>query len=230
MSMADKIREAVGRLHARQSFKPDHRVRRAPETAWPPPLSGNSYTVAAPGDVKRFLDPETLSPDERSLRESLSGIVDRQFCLGVRYGEQQMRADRREAHPDIVEFGRLLVKRMRRLDVPMFEVTMWRDRDDQDAAYVKGRSNARFGQSAHNFGCAVDVIHGTKGWDLSRQQWAIIGHVGKELAAQRGLKLTWGGDWEKLWDPAHWELSTWRGRLSIKSELERLARREALPR
>lgn len=190
MSVADKVREAVARLHARQSFLPDHRVRRAPERVLEPPVISND--------------------DEVSLRQSLASIADRQFCLGVKYSEQQMRANRTIANPEIDDFGRLLVKRMRRLDVPMFVATLYRGRDDQNSAYVLGNSNAKWGQSAHNFGRAVDVIHGTKGWNLSRQEWSIIGHVGKELAEQRGLKVTWGGDWKRPWDPAHWELTDWR--------------------
>jgi hypothetical protein len=189
MSIADKVREAVARLHARQSYLPDHRVRRAPESPFPTPPD---------------------APEDASLRQSLASIADRQFCLGVKYSEQQLRADRTIAHPEIDDFGRLLVKRMRRLDVPMFVSTLFRGRDDQESAYVLGHSKAHWGQSAHNFGCAVDVIHGVKGWGLTRQEWSIIGHVGKELAAQRGLKVTWGGDWERPWDPAHWELTDWR--------------------
>ncbi|WP_137934845.1 M15 family metallopeptidase [Mesorhizobium comanense] len=197
--MADKIREAVARLNARQSYRPDHRIRRAPERVITPPVTSNE------------------DQEDGSLRQSLAAIADRQFCLGVKYSEQQMRADRDGAHPDIIEFGRLLVKRMRRLDVPMFESTMWRTMDDQQSAYVLGHSNAKPGQSAHNYGCAVDVIHGVKGWNLSRQEWSIIGHVGKELAAQRGFKLTWGGDWQRLWDPAHWELTEWRSNKMVRA-------------
>lgn len=198
MSMADKIREAVARVHARQSYRPDHRVRRAAE------VDMNSVDLIG-------------TPEDASLRQSLAAIVNRQFCLGVKYTEQQTRADRDGAHPEIIEFGRLLVKRMRRLDVPMFEVTMWRTMADQQSAYVLGHSNAKPGESAHNFGCAVDVIHGVKGWNLTRQEWSIIGHVGKELAEQRGLKVTWGGDWRRLWDPAHWELTEWRSNKMVRA-------------
>lgn len=189
MSMADKIHEAAARVFARQSHRPNHKVRVAPESG---------------------LDPPPMSNEEATLREALAAIADRQFCLGTKYRDQQGRADFKGVDPSIEEFGRLLVKRMRRLDVPMFVVTAMRGEADQNAAFVLGTSNARFGQSAHNFGFAVDVIHGVKGWNLSRKEWSIIGHVGKELAGQRGIKVTWGGDWKRPWDPAHWELTDWR--------------------
>ncbi|RWP57964.1 hypothetical protein [Mesorhizobium sp.] len=188
--------------------------------------------MPAPGKVRRA-EPILVAPhndaDDFGLRQSLAAIADRNFCEGVKYSDQQLRADRREAHPDIVEFGRLLVKRLRRLNVPMFESSMWRTMEDQKAAYVRGVSNAKPGESPHNYGCAVDVIHGIRGWDLSKSQWAIIGHVGKELAAQKGFKLNWGGpDGPKdrfNWDPAHWELVGWRAGLDSIAEKERLALR-----
>lgn len=191
MSIAAKVREAVARLHARQSYIPANHVRRAPETR-PPPDTGREDTY----------------------REALQALRDKPFCQGVKYTEQQMRADRDGAHPDILWFERTFVARMKRLDVPLFAATVWRGKDDQNAAYVKGVSKARYPYSPHNKGCAVDIVHGTKGWDLSERQWAIIGHIGHEIAAANGLKLTWGGkdhaDDKFGWDPAHWELSDWR--------------------
>ncbi|TIS45687.1 M15 family metallopeptidase [Mesorhizobium sp.] len=168
-------------------------------------------------DVRRRLFPPPPDPvPETSLRTSLAGAVNRAFCQSEKFVEQQWRADRQDAHADILLFEKLLVRRMRALDVPMFAPTMWRTADDQNSAYVRGTSKAKAGESPHNFGCAVDVIHGTKGWDLSRDQWAIVAHVGKELATQNGLKLVWGGGW-KFWDPAHWELADWRSHKIVRS-------------
>lgn len=74
----------------------------------------------------------------------------------------------------------------------------------------QGHSKAKAGQSAHNYGLAIDLIHGIFGWDIPRESWELIGHIGKEVATQNGLKLVWGGDWKTLWDPAHWEVAGWR--------------------
>ena len=38
----------------------------------------------------------------------------------------------------------------------------------------------------------------------------MIGGVGKEVARKMGLRVTWGGDFKSLYDPAHWELTDWR--------------------
>ena len=76
-------------------------------------------------------------------------------------------------------------------------------------SFAAGTTKARAWESPHNYGLAVDIIHGTKAWDLTRKQWEIVGHMGKEVAAQLGVKVVWGGDW-KFYDPAHWELANWR--------------------
>lgn len=137
-------------------------------------------------------------------------MMDRNFCQSQRYGDQQMRARRDGAHEDILEFEKRFVRRMLKQDVPLFAFCVIRGEADQNADFVRGESNARWGQSAHNYGMAVDLIHGTKAWDLHPKSWALLGHIGKEIAAQAGIAVTWGGDWKRLWDPAHWELKEWK--------------------
>jgi hypothetical protein len=136
-------------------------------------------------------------------------MVDREFCFSKKYGEQQFRADRFGAQPDVLKFERLLVKRAFKLGVPLFAHCVIRGGADQNEMFRQGKSKARAGESPHNYGAAVDVIHGTKAWALSRKQWLIVGHLGKEAAAAAGLAVVWGGDWS-FWDPAHWELADWR--------------------
>lgn len=98
---------------------------------------------------------------------------------------------------------------MAKLGVPMFASEVYRTPERQLELYTAGHSKAKDGQSAHQTGCAIDLIHTVKGWGLAANQWALIGHVGKELATQRGFKLTWGGDWN-FYDPAHWEVTGWK--------------------
>lgn len=141
--------------------------------------------------------------------DALRNMRHRAFCYSQKYGEQQARADRAGAQPEILEFERRLVKRAFKLGVPLFAHAVVRRSVDQNRLFREGKSHARAGESPHNYGAAVDLIHGTKAWALSRKQWAIIGHLGKEVAAQMGVAVVWGGDW-KFYDPAHWELANWR--------------------
>lgn len=140
-----------------------------------------------------------------ALRAVASGV----FCKSEKYREQQWRADRRGAHPDILDFERLLIRRMRRLNVPMFAHCVMRSEEEQAVVRSRGLSRAGPGQSPHQYGLAVDIVHGMKAWDLDRKTWALVGHIGKEVAAQAGIDVEWGGDWE-FYDPAHWQLTNWK--------------------
>lgn len=121
-----------------------------------------------------------------------------------------MRADRDGAHPDILEFEKRLVTKMRKQGVPLFAHCIWRTPEQQDAAFVLGHSRAVAGESPHNFGMAADIVHGTKAWNLPPKSWDLLGHIGKEISVQSGIAITWGGDFKSLWDPAHWELKEWK--------------------
>lgn len=141
--------------------------------------------------------------------DAVLGMVDRAFCQSERYSVQQGRADRTGADPAILEFERKLISRARNLGIPLFAHTVVRGSSEQNRLFRAGLSKARAGFSAHNYGAAVDIVHGTKAWALTTKQWAVLGHIGKELAASLGLEIVWGGDW-KFYDPAHWELASWR--------------------
>ncbi len=145
--------------------------------------------------------------------DAVRDIRNLDFCLSQKFFEQQQRADRVGAHPDILEFEKTLVRRLRKLGVPMFAHCVMRGEQDQHMAFVSGHSLARWGDSPHNFGCAVDLIHGTRAWSIPRKSWEVIGHVGKEASAAKGIPIVWGGDFKRLWDPAHWELANWRNRV-----------------
>ena len=153
--------------------------------------------------------PEMADVPVDSLSAAMRALLNRPFVQSQKYKDQQMRAVRENAHPDILEFEKRLVTRMRKQWVPLFCACLWRDKAAQDAAYVLGHSKGRFGQSPHNYGMAVDIIHGVKGYDLHKQSWALLGHIGKEISVQSGIEITWGGDW-KFYDPAHWELREWK--------------------
>ena len=143
------------------------------------------------------------------MQEALARMANRGFLGSRRYAEQQWRARRTGAHPDILEFESALVRRWEKLGVPMFTHECVRSAERQDELFRDGFSKARAGSSAHEFGCAVDVVHGVLGWNLDARQWGLVAHVGKEVAAQKGIAVVWGGDW-KFYDPAHWELETWK--------------------
>lgn len=138
-------------------------------------------------------------------------MVDRPFLATIEYQRQQWRSLVEGAHPMILEFQRIMVKRMAKLGVPMYAHCTVRTEDEQRKLFVDGftKDSPDDGLWPHR-GTAVDIVHGVKQWGLDKRQWALVGHVGKNVVAPAiGAKMVWGGDW-KFYDPAHWELANWR--------------------
>lgn len=163
-----------------------------------------------PGGVAAKAEPEPTVRPGSQWADSIRGMADRPFLTSAKFHEQQKRAVREGAHPDIVEFEKRMIKRMAGLGVPMFGHCVIRSVEQQEREFAEGDSKVRFGP--HNVGCAIDLVHSVKAWSLTRLQWEVVGHVGNEVIAQAGLSivsLAWGGDW-KFYDPAHWEIDGWR--------------------
>ena len=81
-----------------------------------------------------------------------------------------------------------------------------RDKESQDALYAQGRTtvgkivtNAKGGQSFHNYGCAFDfvpIVNGKAMWDDSRT-FEKCGVIAEPLG------LEWAGRWTKFKETAH---------------------------
>lgn len=141
-------------------------------------------------------------------------------------------------HPDIIEFWKAFDKHCKKRNIPLWAFEFVRSKKRQDALHAKGRSKARGGQSPHqvhrikwwyevrvkqpdgtykmekhyehrNYSMAVDIVHASRAWNLTKKEWDVLGSIGKEIARKRNLKMEWGGDW-KFYDPAHWQIKNWR--------------------
>lgn len=142
-------------------------------------------------------------------KAALAAIRDVPWVTSPRHQAQGWRANREGARPSLLAFEKRFIKDMHALGVPVYTHSMVRDRMEQNALFERGVSKAKFGQSPHNFGLALDIVHGVFHWNMNRDQWAIFGHVGKEAARALGLEMEWGGDW-KFYDPAHWQFREWK--------------------
>jgi peptidoglycan L-alanyl-D-glutamate endopeptidase CwlK len=93
--------------------------------------------------------------------------------------------------------------------IDILVTSTYRDLESQDALYEQGRSapgkivtNARGGDSYHNWRCAVDVVPivgGKPDWDGSHPVWAEIGKIGAECG------LEWAGNWKSFKELAHFQ-------------------------
>lgn len=141
---------------------------------------------------------------------ALRVICDPEFLRSEKHQEQHWRANREGAHEKILLFENRFITRMQKLRVPMYAHNMVRTPAEQMAVFVQGHSQKDGRTPYAHKAWAVDIVHGVLQWDMTPQSWRLIGHIGKEVAVQNGIKIVWGGDWKKPWDPAHWELANWR--------------------
>ncbi|MBQ6458768.1 MAG: M15 family metallopeptidase, partial [Exiguobacterium sp.] len=103
------------------------------------------------------------------------------------------------------------------LDLEVRLTSGYRSAKEQNAVYAQGRSepgrvvtNAKAGQSYHNYGLAVDfvIIHNNKAdYDLNTDRnrndipdWQELGELGKALGFE------WGGDWNSFPDYPHLQM------------------------
>lgn len=195
--------------------------QRLAETGIPgKPLSSSQAAATVANLQSRLVDPGDFDTGEvpnghapNDHRNALLTMKDEAFLRHTRYQEQQWRANRNGAHLLIIEFEKALVKHMRLLGVPMFAHCVVRTPTEQAARFQEGNSRKNgVGPYPHRH-CAADIIHSKYAWNLSKEQWAIIGHCGKEVASFRNIDIVWGGSPEYgFYDPAHWELAHYRER------------------
>lgn len=119
--------------------------------------------------------------------------------------------DIEELEPDTRRLCKLLIKRCEERGIRLLVTSTYRSWACQDALYAKGRTapgakvtNARGGQSWHNFRRAFDVVpldsDGRCVWNDSNL-WLRIGRLGQ------ALKLEWGGDFKTLKDKPHFQFT-----------------------
>jgi len=72
-----------------------------------------------------------------------------------------------------------------------------RTRADQDKAYEAGRSKVQWPHSKHNHypSKAVDIAPYPINWN-DREGFVYLAGLIKGIAAAKGIKIRWGGDWD----------------------------------
>ncbi|SEB21234.1 M15 family metallopeptidase [Paenibacillus sp. 276b] len=121
-------------------------------------------------------------------------------------------------HPVVAESEKLLVRKAARRGIEIVITHDFRSIDEQDALYNQGRNiagnivtNAKGGESYHNYGLAIDFAlrtpEGDVVWDMERDDngngkpdWLEVVELAKELG------FTWGGDWDNFPDYPHLQM------------------------
>lgn len=107
---------------------------------------------------------------------------------------------------------RNVIKKMAKQGIYLCVAQGYRSKTEQNALYAQGRTkpgsivtNAKGGQSNHNFGVAVDLcLYSSDGkkviWESTTSRWK------KVVAAMKAEGFKWGGDWKTFKDYPHFEL------------------------
>jgi peptidoglycan L-alanyl-D-glutamate endopeptidase CwlK len=110
-----------------------------------------------------------------------------------------------------------MISECKEVGIDLLVTSTYRDHASQDALYAQGRTkpgkivtNAKAGQSFHNFRCAVDVVplvNGKPMWDAKNPIWQQVGAIGKSCG------LEWAGDWKRFKEYPHFQYT---GGLTLK--------------
>jgi len=148
-------------------------------------------------------------PQAKTHQLAIQALSNKSFINSNKYKEQQLRAARTGAHPDLIEFERKMVKACKAYNIPVFASEMWRTADEQTRLFKSGHTLAKANKSPHQYGLAVDIIHSVKGWDLHQKEWAMLYTIGMEVARKMNIDIECGYEW-KFYDPAHWQIKGWK--------------------
>ena len=128
-----------------------------------------------------------------------------------------------DLHPLVKEKARQFINRVEKeLGIKLRVTSTLRTYAEQNELYAQGRTksgaivtNAKGGQSNHNFGTALDVIPIVNGQpDWSTKHWQEIATIGKSVGFQ------WGGDWKGLVDKPHFEMQFGNSLAQLRQKYE----------
>jgi peptidoglycan L-alanyl-D-glutamate endopeptidase CwlK len=132
--------------------------------------------------------------------------------------------------PEVQSYARALVHKAADAGVTIKIISGLRTYQEQDALYAQGRTtpgdkvtNAKGGQSNHNFGIAFDigVFEGNK-YLSDSPKYKTVGILGVDLG------LEWGGNWKTITDQPHFQLRpNWAKEITEKNMLAELRSRKA---
>ena len=114
--------------------------------------------------------------------------------------------------PQVKQRVEAFIKAAEASGIDLLVTSTYRDNESQNALYAQGRTtagkivtNAKAGQSFHNYRCAVDVVPivaGKPRWDVKDDVWQTIGKLGKAQG------LEWAGDWKRFKEYPHFQYTS----------------------
>lgn len=115
-----------------------------------------------------------------------------------------------DLNPKVALLARNLINECRKQDIDILITSTYRDAESQNALYAQGRTtngkkvtNAKAGQSFHNWRCAFDFVPIVNG----KAQWSDIALFDKVGLIGEKLGLTWAGRWKSFPERAHFQFT-----------------------
>ncbi|MCL2564780.1 MAG: M15 family metallopeptidase [Defluviitaleaceae bacterium] len=114
-----------------------------------------------------------------------------------------------DLHPTLQRGANELIRRMKELGYPVGISSTYRDNEAQDYLYAQGRTrpgaivtNARAGDSMHNYKLAFDIFKNIKGYEYSDYNFFdTAGRIWTEMGGE------WGGSWTTFVDKPHMQFT-----------------------
>lgn len=117
--------------------------------------------------------------------------------------------------PYVANLCRKLIAECKKQGIDLLVTSTWRDGESQNWLYAQGRTragrivtNAKAGQSFHNYRLAFDVVPIVGG----KAMWNDIRTFQKVGAIGKSIGLEWAGDWKSFKEYPHFQ---WTGGLSL---------------
>lgn len=148
-------------------------------------------------------------------------------------------ADINKLRPKTKQLAQMLIDECKKQGIDIVLIETFRSTETQDAYYAQGRlplsevnalrkvaglqpiseyvnekkiTNARSGESAHNYGLAFDIcpkVNGKLAWNRI-DLFDKIGKIASTLVVDGVYKLVWGGNFKSISDKPHFEMENWK--------------------
>jgi peptidoglycan L-alanyl-D-glutamate endopeptidase CwlK len=155
-------------------------------------------------DIFKTYNMLNFQPVEKGYKDKIAMLTKLRDSLLAK-----LKGDPKELTPLVKRLSVAVVAEMKALGHSVMVYEGYRSPVTQDKYYAQGRTtpgtiitNAKGGESFHNYGVAVDIVFHKKGvpsWD-NTHDWSLLGTVGKKYGFE------WGGDWKGFTDRPHFEL------------------------
>jgi len=119
--------------------------------------------------------------------------------------------DLNELLPVVKSKAEAFIETCKQNDIDLLVTSTYRDIESQNELYAQGRTkdgkivtNAKGGESFHNYRCALDVVplvFGKPDWDGSHPVWKKVAEIGESIG------LEWAGNWKSFKEQAHFQFT-----------------------